>query len=114
MNSEINDLEKLATTSMSNTQYTKFAIFLHQIEGKILTQEAISLHVDHLAQLDQNGKLVLCGPFADHPSGMVIVSAKDKEEAQSIAMSDPFVKLGFRTFEVRTWLIACKENNYLK
>ena len=44
---------------------------------------------------------------------MVIIKAKNKEEAITIAEQDPFVKEGVRTFEVRTWLLAVEENNYL-
>lgn len=92
---------------------TLFAIFLSKTGNTNLPQDAIQRHVDHLRSLGQAGRLVLCGPFADHPSGLVVVRAKDKEEAIGIAERDPFVRDGFRTFEVRKWLIAHSENKYL-
>ena len=90
-----------------------YVIILRKVVGRELNKETIARHVQHLRSLDQDGRLILCGPFSDHPSGAVVLKAKDKAEATSIANQDPFVKEGFRTFEVRTWQIAHKENNYL-
>ncbi len=90
-----------------------FAIILNKIEGKELARETIDRHIDHLRSLEAKGHLVLCGPFSDHPSGLVVVNARDKNEATILAEQDPFVKEGYRSFEVRTWKIACEENNYL-
>src|ERR1022692_3617988 len=92
---------------------TLYTIILRKISGRELNTETIASHIEHLRILDQSGKLVLCGPFAYYPSGMIVIKAKDKNEATLIANEDPFVKEGFRTCEVRTWQIACKENNYL-
>ncbi|USN48029.1 MAG: hypothetical protein H6626_02765 [Pseudobdellovibrionaceae bacterium] len=92
---------------------TLYAIFLNKVEGKELSKEIIENHVSHLRSLDEQNKLVLSGPFSDHGSGLVIVTVSDKSEAISIAESDPFVKEGVRSFEVRSWQIAHRENNYL-
>ena len=43
---------------------------------------------------------------------MVILKCKNIEEARAIAESDPFIKEGYKTFELRTLRIANKENNY--
>jgi uncharacterized protein YciI len=93
--------------------FTRFVIVLDKVPGKETTRKTISQHVEHLRNLDAQGKLVLCGPFTDFPSGMVIVNAKDKAEAIAIANSDPFVIEGVRTPQVRTWKLACADNNYL-
>ena len=98
---------------MNDNNLFYFVILLHKVENRELTRETILRHVEHLSRLDMGHKLVLCGPFNDHPSGMVIVKARDKAEAIQIAEADPFVIEGVRTFEVRTWRIACRENNYL-
>jgi uncharacterized protein YciI len=92
---------------MHDPRFTRYVIVLHKVAGKELSPDTLRRHIAHLAALDAAGKLVLCGPFADHPSGMVIVQASDKHEATRIAESDPFVREGARTFEVRTWLVAC-------
>lgn len=99
--------------SINPENLTLFAIVLNKVQNLDLTKEAIDRHVKHLRALNDEDRLVLCGPFSDHPSGMVVIKAKDKKEAVDIAQRDPFVKEGFRTFEIRTWLLACEENNYL-
>jgi uncharacterized protein YciI len=78
--------------------FTRFVIVLDKVPGKEAKRETISQHVEHLRTLDAQGKLILCGPFTDFPSGMVIVSAKDKTEAIAIANSDPFVIEGVRNY----------------
>lgn len=90
-----------------------YAIMLDKISDHETTKEAISRHISYLKKLDQEGCLVLAGPFTDFPSGMVIIKAMDKDQATKIAEADPFVKAGVRSFSVRTWLLANKENNYL-
>lgn len=90
-----------------------YVIILEKVPGHEMTKDTIAHHVDHLRRLNSDGRLVLCGPFSDHPSGMVVVRAESKSEATQIAESDPFVIDGARTYAVRTWLLASEENNYL-
>ena len=80
---------------------------------KPLNEELIKEHVEHLKSLKSQGKLVLCGPFSDYPGGMVVYLADNLEEATSIAMADPFISSGCKTFEIRTLEVANEENNYL-
>src|SRR3989338_465078 len=94
-------------------EYTRYVILLAKVPGRETPPDVVQHHVAHLQKLDHEGRLVLCGPFTDHASGMVIVKARDKEEAPRLAKADPFVIEGVRTFEIRTWLLACAENNYL-
>ncbi|WP_374079359.1 YciI family protein [Bdellovibrio bacteriovorus] len=90
-----------------------YAIMLNKVPNHELSQELINRHIAHLRHLHRSGVLILCGPFTDHPSGMVVVKAPTKEAATEVAESDPFVKEGARTYEIRTWLLANEENNYL-
>lgn len=80
---------------------------------KTLNQEIIAHHVEHLKELDRQGKLVLCGPFSDYPGGMVILNAVDLEEADRIAQADPFIATGYKTYELRTIELADASNHYL-
>ena len=80
---------------------------------KPLNSDIIKRHVEHLKVLKNQGKLILCGPFADYPGGMVIISAEDINEATEIAMSDPFISSGCKSYEIRTLELANEENNYL-
>jgi len=64
---------------------------------KPFTDEVIARHREHLRNLDEYGKLVLCGPFADYPGGMVVVKTQSYEEARGICESDPFIAEGYET-----------------
>jgi len=72
----------------------------------------IARHVEYLRDLDANGQLVLCGPFTDHPGGMVIIRAADYAEAEAICRADPFVAEGFETYAIRTLEVADEESGY--
>lgn len=80
---------------------------------KPLNKEIVESHVEHLRALKSKGKLVLCGPFADYPGGMVIITAEDLIEATDIANADPFIASGCKSYEIRTLQLANEENNYL-
>ncbi|MGE0525768.1 MAG: GNAT family N-acetyltransferase [Bdellovibrionales bacterium] len=95
------------------TAPTLFTVSLSKVGGRELPAGVVRAHIEYLRRLDDRGRLVLCGPFADHPSGLVIVRAKDRAEAAEMAEEDPFVREGFRTYEIRTWRIANSGNNYL-
>jgi uncharacterized protein YciI len=90
-----------------------YAVVMNKVENRELTDEIIQHHARHLAELDEEGKLVLAGPFTDHPSSLIVLKTKSKSEAIKIADVDPLIREGVRTFEVRTWLIANRENNFL-
>ena len=89
-------------------------VFVYLMNNKKdLNLQVVQEHVEHLRSLDQNGRLVLCGPFADYPGGMVVLRADTEDEALRIAESDPFIASGFKTFELRTLEVANADNNYL-
>jgi uncharacterized protein len=92
---------------------TCFAIMLSKVSGRDTGIDIIARHIEYLRKLDDDGKLVLAGPFEDFPGGMVVVRAESSDAARRIAESDPFVVGGVRTFEVRTWILATRENGYL-
>ncbi len=97
---------------MSNSSET-YVILLSMKPDKQFTKDVIGRHIRHLEQLDDTGKLVLCGPFLDHAGGMVVVRASSKEEARAIAEADPFVAEGFESYAIRTLHEATRENGYL-
>lgn len=73
-----------------------------------------SLLIQHLKQLKKEGKLFICGPFEDNDGALQILFAKDKEEAESIVLSDPFiVNQYYRNFVIYQLIEANDENNYL-
>jgi uncharacterized protein len=90
-----------------------YAVILLAVESREITSEAIEKHAIHLRELDTDGKLVLAGPFIDHPSGLLILRGESKDDIKSIMDEDPLIQGGFRSYEIRTWLMANQTNNYL-
>lgn len=95
----------------NNSKYIRYVILIDR--KKDYTIDVIKKHVEHLKRLDENGQLVLCGPFTDYDGGIVIIKAESLEAAKTIAESDPFITEGFSTYELRTLELANKENHYL-
>jgi uncharacterized protein YciI len=64
-------------------------------------------HLAYMIELERQGKLFASGPFGDGTKGdgMTIVRAADEEEARTIALRDPFVVNGIRTFRIEAWTV---------
>lgn len=97
----------------NNQPFMKYVILLSMNPGKSFTEDLIRDHVAYLRELEAMGKLVMCGPFADYPGGMVILEAENLEEARALAERDPFIKSGTENYELRTWEISNEDNNHL-
>jgi uncharacterized protein YciI len=96
----------------NNSDKIYYAVILQPVASRELTREVIAKHAQHLRELDEDGTLVLAGPFTDDPSGLLVLRSKNKDEIKSIMDQDPLIREGFRTFAVRTWLMANRKNNY--
>ncbi|WP_442598632.1 YciI family protein [Neobacillus sp. D3-1R] len=96
---------------MSET--TVFVIFLTMNPGRSFSEELVHKHVAFLKELDDNGQLVLCGPFTDYDGGMIVIRAESFDEAEKMAQSDPFVSSMTESYKIRTWKMANRDNNYL-
>lgn len=77
--------------------------------------EMVKKHVEYIRNLDDNGKLELCGAFKGYPgvAGMLILKVPSYEEAEDICKSEPFVAEGYASYELRTLQAGNKDNNYL-
>ena len=77
--------------------------------------ETVGKHVDNIRKMDDDGRLVLCGPTKDYPgvAGIVIFRAKDRKEAETICRSEPFVANGYATYKLASMRPGTGENNYL-
>jgi uncharacterized protein len=76
--------------------------------GQAAIDARVEEHVRWLLDLEANGRLFLSGPLLSGPgtgpgSGMTVIRAADRAEAQSIAERDPFVLAGLRTFTAYQW-----------
>jgi len=80
-----------------------------------INREMVVKHVDFIRNLDDEGKLVLCGPFKGYPgvAGMVILKADSFEEADALCRTEPFVANGYATYKLRALKVGDRENNYL-
>ena len=80
-----------------------------------INKEMVLKHVDFIKNLDNNKKLVLCGPLKGYPgvAGMIIFKAENDKEAKALCKSEPFVAGGYATFKLCTLRVGDRENNYL-
>jgi uncharacterized protein YciI len=64
-------------------------------------------HLAFMIELERQGKLFASGPFGDGTKGdgMTIIRAADTEEARAVALRDPFVVNGIRTFKIEAWTV---------
>jgi uncharacterized protein YciI len=60
-----------------------------------------------MIELERQGKLFASGPFGDGTKGdgMTIIRAANEDEAREVAMRDPFVVNGIRTFKIEPWTV---------
>lgn len=63
----------------------------------------IDAHKEYLAQLKEDGSLVLAGPFTDSSGGAYVVEASNIESAKEIAFSDPIHLSGSSINSVYEW-----------
>jgi len=98
-----------------DTSYTMkkyFICFLKTGPNKSKSpEEAMEMqkaHLEHMAQLAENQKICIAGPFADDTSlrGIVIYNAHDMEEARRYADTDPMVAAGILEAEIHPWWAA--------
>jgi uncharacterized protein len=74
-------------------------------------QPGIMDHIGFMHGLDQEGRLVLGGPFDDEPAGptdggpvgIAIIEADDLAAAEAIAASDKSVQAGLLVVKVQPW-----------
>jgi uncharacterized protein len=96
----------------SKNKWYRYVILLSNTNMKA-SYETIKQHVEHIKKLDDENKLIICGPFNDYDGGIIVINVDSYKEAKNIAENDPFIKQGVRTYEIRTLEMGCKENNYL-
>jgi uncharacterized protein len=94
-------------------QETKYyLIFLHSIPERALSPEVVGLHAAHLAKLDDSGKLVMAGPLLERAGGLIVLRTASAAEAIAIAEEDPMVRGAYQTYELGTWLMSNRQNDY--
>jgi uncharacterized protein YciI len=64
---------------------------------------SLDQHLVWMKQQHDAGQILFSGPTADRKLGMYVIRAGSKEEAESIAASDPYTKAGFCAFDLLEW-----------
>ena len=80
-----------------------------------ITKKVVEEHVANIRELDDAGKLEICGVFKGYPgmAGMYILKAESREEAKELCDREPLVVGGYATYKLVGLQIANRENNYL-
>ncbi len=60
-------------------------------------------HMNYMASLKKEGRLVIGGKFTDGGGGGYILKADSSEGANALADSDPYHKNGARSYTIREW-----------
>ncbi|WP_299938465.1 YciI family protein [uncultured Pelagimonas sp.] len=73
-------------------------------------QDVLAQHLDYQIKMERDGVLFGAGPlFKDGETapyaGMIIVRAKDEDEARRLADIDPFHAAGLRTYTLTRWML---------
>ena len=98
--------------SVGRQEAKYYLIFLHSIPERPLSPEAVELHAAHLAELDDSGKLVMAGPLVERAGGLIVLRIGNVAEAIAIAEEDPMVRGAYQTYELGTWLMSNRQNEY--
>jgi uncharacterized protein YciI len=102
-----------ADHSSGADQDTKYyLIFLHSIPERSLSPQVVDQHAAHLAELDDSGKLVMAGPLVERAGGLIVLRTGSAAEAMAIAEEDPMVRGAYQTYELGTWLMSNRQNDY--
>jgi hypothetical protein len=89
-----------------------FLIFLNSIPARPLTLDAVNRHAAHLKELDDAGKLVLAGPIPERAGGLIVLRVASLAQAKAIAEEDPMIRGACQTYELGTWLMSNRQNDY--
>lgn len=62
-------------------------------------------HLKRLEVLEEEGRLILAGPFTDKSGSLIVMEAGSKEEVEAFMEEDPYVREGvFSHYEIRPFL----------
>jgi uncharacterized protein YciI len=103
------NLEEIVA-SLANIEL--FAVFMRPTEafqGPLASAEGRRLlteHLQYLFEIQRSGELLAAGPLdldVERISGMAILHAPSREDAERIAHGEPYHQAGWRTNTVQSW-----------
>ena len=60
-------------------------------DGQTKRPEHRPLHLERLKHLQEEGRLICAGPFADKTGSLIIIEAESLADAEAFAREDPYV-----------------------
>lgn len=60
-------------------------------------------HLAWMKRQHESGRILFSGPTPDRKLGIYVIRAASREEAESIAGSDPYTAAGFCAFDLLEW-----------
>lgn len=79
-----------------------FAVILPMLDEE-KSKQYRQQHLDYLAQLRSEGKIMTYGRFVDGTGGLVIYKADSLETVQTYVKNDPYVIQEARRYEIHEW-----------
>ena len=72
-------------------------------DGKTIFEQPLDAHIAYVKSLNEDGTVLMAGPFSDDDAGLTILQAEGLEEARLIIAEDPDVRDDVLRAEVRCW-----------
>jgi len=124
-NAQNKDFDQKLADSLGADQYgmkTYYLLILKkgktEITDKAKKSELMKGHMENIGKLAKNGKLIVAGPMLEKNerdySGIFILDAKTKEEAENLVLTDPSVRSGIFDVEIYKWYGSAALPLYLK
>ena len=124
-NAQNKDFNQKLADSLGADQYGMKSYYLVILKkgtaentDKAKKSELMKGHMDNINKLAKDGKLIVAGPMVEKNqndySGIFILDAKTKEEAESLVLTDPSVKSGIFDVEIYKWYGSAALPLYLK
>ena len=86
----------------------------YRVNGKERTQEDLESHLEYIKKIAK-GRYFIAGGFTGFTGGMIIFTASDFEEANSIMQKDPIIERGFYRYDLFEWnLLMVSSDNSVK
>lgn len=113
-NAQNKDFDQKLADSLGADQYgmkTYYLLILKkgktEITDKAKKSELMKGHMENIGKLAKSGKLIVAGPMLEKNerdySGIFILDAKTKEEAENLVLTDPSVRSGIFDVEIYKW-----------
>ena len=85
----------------------KYAAIARYTSDASVIAKARPAHRQYLTGLQEQGKLVISGPFADDRGGLLVYEAENPEQVERMIKEDPFAASGvFVSWEIRPWNVV--------